>query len=217
MTTFESVSATELPNLFSDAIDEVYRLRSLFAYEATLIVEHLTFKTFPKNRRQYAEEQVSRMREAACGHVELAYAGQSHLSLDWAIRSAVNVKRNDRLPEVLWPVSKHPLGPRSVDEKERQTFLVNLERATTEIFELRRALAHESMILKAHTSPASFPKSRARVIGEQRNRMESAARGDSTLSTPELIAAARVALRTAGAKETLTNWAWIDERKAGHE
>lgn len=58
---------------YSAALDEIYRLRSLLAYEAEVLSVHLTFMGFPKSRRPVAETQVKRMRQAACGCSEHTY------------------------------------------------------------------------------------------------------------------------------------------------
>lgn len=52
----------------SQALDEIYALRSLLAYEASVRAADLNLATFPKSRRQIAECAVTRMRDAARGH-----------------------------------------------------------------------------------------------------------------------------------------------------
>jgi hypothetical protein len=73
---------------YSRALDEIYRLRSLLAYEATVLDAHLEYKTFPKSRRPIAEQQSARMRVAASGTDVTRYI--SHLSLRHA-RAKANV------------------------------------------------------------------------------------------------------------------------------
>lgn len=58
---------------YSRALDEIHRLRAALAIEARATEAHLAFKTFPKSQRKYAEQQVARMRAAACGDSEEAY------------------------------------------------------------------------------------------------------------------------------------------------
>lgn len=58
---------TDLTDL-SRAIDEIYQLRLLLASEARILEAHLDFKTFPKSRRQIAEESVARLRSGALGN-----------------------------------------------------------------------------------------------------------------------------------------------------
>lgn len=72
---------------YSAALDEIFRLRALMAYEARALNAHLSYKTFPKSRRSIAEAQVERMKAAARGqaisvigaiawpHDHLAWAG----------------------------------------------------------------------------------------------------------------------------------------------
>lgn len=59
---------------YSRAIDEIYRLRGLLAYEARITEVHLGYKTFPESRRRVAESQVERMRLAARGRSDMASA-----------------------------------------------------------------------------------------------------------------------------------------------
>jgi hypothetical protein len=72
----------------SAALDEIYRLRQVLAYEACGIEAHLDYATFPKSRRAVAEDQVARMRLAAAGHSQAAYAGKSHTVMRMALREA---------------------------------------------------------------------------------------------------------------------------------
>lgn len=66
---------------YSAALDEIYRLREALAYEAVVTDTHLAYRTFPKSRRGSAENQVERMRAAARGESQRAYAPVSHLVL----------------------------------------------------------------------------------------------------------------------------------------
>lgn len=50
---------------YSAALDEIWRLRHVLAYEAAVIETHLGYKTFPKSRRPIAEQQVQRLRQFA--------------------------------------------------------------------------------------------------------------------------------------------------------
>lgn len=73
---------------YSAALDEVYRLRSALAYEASVSEAHGSYKTFPRSRRRSLDDQVERMRASARGGSEVAYAGTSYLSLRHALREA---------------------------------------------------------------------------------------------------------------------------------
>lgn len=66
---------------YSAALDEIRRLRIALAYEAAVLAVHLDYATFPKSRRMVAEGQVNRMRHAARGGSQAAYADVSLLSL----------------------------------------------------------------------------------------------------------------------------------------
>lgn len=52
---------------YSAALDEIWAMRGLMAAEARVLEAHLELKSFPKSRREYAQESVERMREAARG------------------------------------------------------------------------------------------------------------------------------------------------------
>ena len=80
------VGTDDLLAHYSDALTEIYELRAALAYEAQVLKAHLDYKSFPKSRRKYAEEQIERMKQAAAGKAKVAYAGTSFLkqSLRWA-------------------------------------------------------------------------------------------------------------------------------------
>ena len=73
---------------YSDALDEIYRLRELLAYEAQCVSATLEMKTFPKSRREVHERQVERMRSAARGEAEVQMAGMSSMVLRHCMRDA---------------------------------------------------------------------------------------------------------------------------------
>lgn len=60
---------TEMENHYSAALDEVYLLRVQMEYEAGVREADLGLKTYPKSRRRFAEEAISRMWEAAEGKI----------------------------------------------------------------------------------------------------------------------------------------------------
>lgn len=74
--------------LLSAALDEIYRLRRALAYESGAIEAHLELRVFPKSRRFIAERQVERMRDAARGFSERAYAEVPPLFLRTSFRHA---------------------------------------------------------------------------------------------------------------------------------
>lgn len=73
---------------YSDALNEIFRLRRALAYEAQVARAHLGYKTFPKTRRPFVEEQIERMEACARGMCESVYAGTSSNSLRQALRAA---------------------------------------------------------------------------------------------------------------------------------
>lgn len=75
-------------SLLSRALDEVYDLRRLVAYEACVRQADLGYATYPKSRRKVAEERIERLRQAARGDADVAIAGTSHLSLRQGLREA---------------------------------------------------------------------------------------------------------------------------------
>ena len=87
----EPDDARTLLNRLTDAEAEVTRLREALAYEARVVEAHYEgYKTFPKTRRKYAEEQVERMRRAALG--DWPYYGVGYFS-----RSLQGLKRDAAL------------------------------------------------------------------------------------------------------------------------
>lgn len=90
----------------STAVDEIYTLRSLLAYEADVLSSHLSYKTFPKSRREHAERQVERMRAAAAGDLS-AINGLSgrmalaRIGIDGALSNAKWAEQRglERIPE----------------------------------------------------------------------------------------------------------------------
>jgi hypothetical protein len=70
----------------SVAIEEIYFLRAVLADEAAIVEAHLGYKTFPKTRRPYAQQQIERMRRIARG--ELWSATRDKFDQRRALRSA---------------------------------------------------------------------------------------------------------------------------------
>lgn len=63
----------EFDKVLSEAVDEIYQLRTALANEARILEAHTEYKTFPKTRRQFAEESIGRMRAAARGDWKSLY------------------------------------------------------------------------------------------------------------------------------------------------
>jgi hypothetical protein len=57
----------------SRALDEIYALRTLLAYEAAVRAADLELRSYPKSRREIAEHAIQRMRGAARGEEWLPY------------------------------------------------------------------------------------------------------------------------------------------------
>jgi hypothetical protein len=75
-------------NMYFDALDEIWLLRRALAYEAAATAAHLSYKSFPKSRREVAENQIERMRESARGRAQPAYSGVHTVSLRSAMEAA---------------------------------------------------------------------------------------------------------------------------------
>lgn len=214
MPDLDLVPDAKLRDLFSDALDEVFRLRSALAYEAVVLREHLTFKTFPKSRRRYGEDQVERMFTAARGKVNHAYGMTSHMSIDHWMREAVAPKQ---LTVGEWagtqPAPRMPLRSRAVGAEEAEQLRSDLDRAVREIDSLRRGIAHEAAVLIVHANCSTFPKSRAVITGVQATRMRAAARGESvTAYGGDMATVTKRSLADAGANQTLTVTQWSAEQ-----
>jgi hypothetical protein len=78
----------DMLDAYSEALDEIYRLRQLLAYEAQCVSATLEYKSFPKSRREVHERQVARMRAAARGEAEVQVAGMSSTVLRHCLREA---------------------------------------------------------------------------------------------------------------------------------
>lgn len=73
---------------YSEALDEIWRLRRILAHEACVLEAHLGLKTFPKSRRAYAELQVERMRASARGEAKAIHYDIDHRKLNYAMEVA---------------------------------------------------------------------------------------------------------------------------------
>ncbi len=69
---------------YTDALREIYRLRTALAYEAHVLSKHLELATFPKSRRVSARAQVMRMQQCALGDSVVAYDDVEEYWLDLA-------------------------------------------------------------------------------------------------------------------------------------
>lgn len=69
------MTETQVPlSLYSEALDEIWRLRKLIAYEADRIDADLSLASFPKSRRQPAQNHYDRLTLAAKGKSQQAIA-----------------------------------------------------------------------------------------------------------------------------------------------
>lgn len=73
---------------YSQALDEIWRLRRILAHEACVLEAHLGLKTFPKSRRAYAELQVERMRASARGEAKEIHQDMDFRKLNHAMQVA---------------------------------------------------------------------------------------------------------------------------------
>ncbi len=67
--------------LLSEALDEIYRLRQLCAYEHEVRRVDLSYKSYPKSRRDSAETLMAKLKLAAQGKSDVATADISWPSL----------------------------------------------------------------------------------------------------------------------------------------
>lgn len=73
---------------YSEALDEIWRLRRILAHEACVLEAHLGLKTFPKSRREFAVSQVERMRASARGDAKDVHYNLDHRKLNYAMQAA---------------------------------------------------------------------------------------------------------------------------------
>lgn len=82
----EHGSVVPITPYYSAALDEIYRLRTLLAYEAGTLAAHTEYKTFPKSRQRFAQASIARMQAASRGEIDAQLV--SNLGSDLAVRSA---------------------------------------------------------------------------------------------------------------------------------
>lgn len=92
----------------SAALDEIYMLRQLCAYEAAIRAADLGYATYPKSRRKVGEERIERLRQAARGEVDVAIAGTSYLSLRHGLREA---GASETMTRHVWREQRMPRRP----------------------------------------------------------------------------------------------------------
>ncbi len=100
----------------------------------------------------------------------------------------------------------------------------NYARALDDIYDLRRAAAYEARVIEAHyEGMKSFPKTRLRIAEESVTRLRNLARGEyntehenvGTVPAPDSylkLNRMKESFRRVGVPETLTNWAYEQER-----
>ncbi|WP_157497176.1 hypothetical protein [Leifsonia sp. Leaf264] len=179
-------------------VDDIYALRCLFAHQSLELTELLKFKTFPRYRRQFAEEQVLRFQEIAAGDAHLAYFGTSTLSLEGAMRR-LDLPHSD---EVSWRLEDP------------------LRHASEEQFEMRRGAAYEADVLEAHVSTAA-PKKVVSGIQELAFWLRKAAAGEAGAAYKQIQEVAKArgltgfagqhALEAIGLDSCLTNSQYLTE------
>lgn len=75
--------------LLSLALDEIYALRALCAYEAGVREADLTYRTYPKSRRDIAKDRIQKLRSAARGRaIDVVRDLHSSHSLKQSLREA---------------------------------------------------------------------------------------------------------------------------------
>ncbi|KQO98350.1 hypothetical protein [Leifsonia sp. Leaf264] len=177
----------------SELVDEIYWLRCEFAYESLVLPDALQYKTFPKSRRRFADEQIKRIQLSAGGKVAAAYADTSYLSLNH---------------------SSKRLGIPHSDEESWKIENKVVRHASEERFALRRAASYEADVLEAHLTGHEAKKVQV-ILFEQAARLREAAKGEAyklglwvqTYERAEGMEerSGKHALRALGMDELLTN------------
>ena len=62
--------ADDVRVLLSAALDEIYALRVICAYEEGVVKTYTEYKSFPKSRRDVADKQMRRLRAAVAGEAQ---------------------------------------------------------------------------------------------------------------------------------------------------
>lgn len=177
---------SRLHNALAVAEVEVEDLRHGARVAADEIAGFLALKTFPRGRRPETEKQVSRLRGAARGEVETAYAAVPNQRLRRAMRigEAETVYSVDRW---LKECESRGHGAAHVTSMIKPDDAYRLH--VREIAAIRAALAYEAGGLAATLEYATFPKSPRPAATNLVGRMRQAARGDVESSFPTIPAA----------------------------
>ena len=62
--------ADDVRVLLSEALNEIYALRTICAYEEGVVKTYTEYKSFPKSRREVADKQMRRLRAAVAGEAQ---------------------------------------------------------------------------------------------------------------------------------------------------
>ena len=70
--------------IYSAALDEIYRLRTLLAWEADVLAATAGYRSFPKSRQEIAQQSIARMRAAARGEAAAQVLAESNTAVRYA-------------------------------------------------------------------------------------------------------------------------------------
>ncbi|MFE6966940.1 hypothetical protein ACFVAJ_17650 [Agromyces sp. NPDC057679] len=189
--------------MFNSAADELYQLRTGFAYETQILDEVLEFKSFPAKRRQIVEATISRFKAIANGNEAVVAGAVDNISF----RQAEKASGADQLDDAAW----------EQEDLALRTLLLSRAQARTLAWYFAR-------VGEAHTLGASLPKKAAALLTAQAERLRRMAAGDANKVNAEVAAAEREsasprlteqnALRLVGAPALLTNWQLLEQLTA---
>lgn len=195
-------SRDDLVALLSATIDQVYFLRGQAAYAATLIERALEYKGFSTTRRPFGVKQVEVLTQMAQGHAEAAkFERQSHRVENAAKAAGIATWFRHAVPDV------DTSGERGTHPDLR----VGVGYALLEMLALRQVAAYEAGVARAHDIP-SGPKG-VRLLLEEADRTLALAIDADVNDLPEELRTIdrKAALRSAGARATLTNATYLVE------
>ena len=184
---------------YGEALDDIYALRTACAYEALVARGHLTYVTIPAQAGRLVAQVADHLADAAKGRAR-----------SMTVTPPPDVR-----------VMSRRAAERAILARPRSTFMRSTEaapveqyeRALDEILALRRVAAAAVPLLARAEEYRTFPASRRSTVRSQIARLRRAAAGDQIAAYADISTEfRRLALREAGAPQTLTRHQWESER-----
>lgn len=186
-----------------DMLDAIYVFRGEFALAAVGLERKLELRTFPKSRRDYANAQVALFSAVARGD----HADAAHMR-DATVFKGIRFYGRDTAPDP-------EIVARTTDADDTapadDALIAACAGAVVELRNLRALAMYEAVVLRAHWSGNSTPKSLTTFLNEASARLESLAKMTcEKIAKQPHNAETKTAFKKVGAKVTLTSPQYID-------